>query len=912
MTCAGIQVTLPHVSESKSSFCRVGGGLFYPARELTLKFYDVNHKPNHDPMNTSQFMLKSKRKLCGAVAASLLIGISQTHATQLARELWDQSSGNHPINGVHSNNVSSVGFVANSTWVTSPATNTSIRFDGWNLDWMIGNGDTLLPYTVNNNGGLLAFYGNDGNMNSSLINPDTGLPYGSYAFQSYATRALTPSSYINCNADGTYYFSVRFVGGGGWGWWSGDMGGGIGLASSAATNAHFVSVGWTRTSFLLEDGVTEAGKSAFVSAGTLYQAGITSHPEDSGGPYFPRAVGPAGALSNGGGFLLVGQLITTAGGACTVNVKIYPGNTGVPTDPNAITWDATYSFAETNVMTQFLVMQYGTGPAVQDAQRVGTTLGDVIGLELTGAPSGNPANTVYAGTTVTLSQKAGLNTTAVPMSFQWRSNTVDIVDATNATLVLSGTTTDFTANYSVTVSNLHGQLTSPETLITFLPAVPPYFLAQPAPVTLSRYVGAPSAQFTVVANGTPPYTYQWQHAGTNFGAPVITADLTNTLTIAPVTVAAAGTYSVTVTNAFGSTNSQNSTLVVLEPATNTYSRAVTTVSPSLYAYWRLDDNATTNNPTIYDLWGGNHGQVNVSDLSYDRITFGAAGAQYPTFAAPHQATALGTGPSGTNWQGTYANAWEVPYRLDLAKLPVCNTNMTFTMWVKGGVRLVTRNGYGPAYGLENYNDGNLGLQNALRFFWGAYNSTNGVRAAQWDTGVQVPQNEWAFVALVVDGTNATVHVGSKASYTSASLADVGGIPDAENGGYMTLIDSTTAGDSPYLTPLGLGRNPWPWAEGGNGQVWASTAGTWSDVAVFNTALTAGQVKGLFLAGNGLWIEGTPDGAGNLNLNWVSGFTLQEASVVTGPYTDIGAATPPYSVPIATTGNKFYRVKPVGF
>jgi len=77
-------------------------------------------------------------------------------------------------------------------------------------------------------------------------------------------------------------------------------------------------------------------------------------------------------------------------------------------------------------------------------------------------------------------------------------------------------------------------------------------------------------------------------------------------------------------------------------------------------------------------------------------------------------------------------------------------------------------------------------------------------------------------------------------------------------------------------------------------------------------LTATQIKGLFLAGNGLWIEGTPDGVGNLNLNWLSGFTLQEASSVTGPWTDIGAATPPYSVSIATLGNKFYRVKPVSF
>jgi hypothetical protein len=81
--------------------------------------------------------------------------------------------------------------------------------------------------------------------------------------------------------------------------------------------------------------------------------------------------------------------------------------------------------------------------------------------------------------------------------------------------------------------------------------------------------------------------------------------------------------------------------------------------------------------------------------------------------------------------------------------------------------------------------------------------------------------------------------------------------------------------------------------------------------VFYQALSAAQIKGLFLAGNGLWIEGTPDGSGNLTLKWLSGFTLQEAANATGPWTDIGAATPPYSVPMSA-GAKFYRVKPGTF
>ncbi len=381
---------------------------------------------------------------------------------------------------------------------------------------------------------------------------------------------------------------------------------------------------------------------------------------------------------------------------------------------------------------------------------------------------------------------------------------------------------------------------------------------------------------------------------TNIGAATTTANVTNTLTLGPITAADAGIYSVIVTNAYGLTNSATATLSVITPAANSYAAALLNLPSNptnLFGYWRLDDLVTTNNTTLQNYWNGNNGQVNAMDLGNEKITAGVAGAPYPAFPTPHLATQL----------GTRGDLWSLPYRVDLANLPSAQTNMTFTMWVKGGVRLMARNGYGQGYGLRN-DAGNI------RFQWGAYDSTNGVKTATWDTGLIPPANDWTFVALVVEGTNATVYMGTKTSFSSAASADQGGLYDPENGGYMTIVSSTTLGESNLR--LGVGRNPIPWADDGNGAPWESTGGTWSDVAVFYQVLTANQIKGLFLAGNGLWIEGIPDGFGNLNLNWLSGFTLQEASSVTGPWSDIGAATPPYSVSIATIGNKFYRVKPL--
>lgn len=917
MTPDGSRVSFHHAPESNPSHCRVGGSVFGWFGSGTLNFYDVNHKPNHDRMKTTQFMLKSKRKLCGAFAASLLIGISQTHATQTVRELFDKiGSFDYQTLDGRGDGPSSLGM--QGTWAVSPqglidgtnATSTAIVYkDTWSLDWPLGSTDgNTLTHSAGQNG--LLNFNSGANLSSLLADPDTGLPYGNFTSKSYATRPLALGSQIYCKADGTYYFSVRIVKS--YSWWVGDNSEGFGVATGGGTNDHFVGFGVTRPSCLLADNTTDIGSAAYVTTGTLGQAGISSHPDDTGGPYLPLAWGAAGQWigwdwTRAG--LLVGKLTTTASGNCTLQVKSYISDAALDLDPNLITWDATYGFTETNVMTHLLVFMHGTGALEYDAIRIGTTYGDVAGFELIGAPKGSPTNTVYAGTTVTISQKAGINTGTVPMSFQWRSNGVDIVDATNSTLVLTNTTTAFTANYSVTVSNLYGgPVTSPETLITFQPAIPPFFVQQPSPASLTRYVGAPSAQYSVVVNGTPPFTYQWKHAGTNYGSPVTTADTTNILALSSITAAQGGNYTVAVSNDFGSTNSETAVLNVIVPQANGYAAALFALPSNptnLFGFWRMNDNPTTNDPAIHDFWNGKNGQVNVSDLNFGRFAFGLDGLQYPTFPAPHLAASVGsTGPTG-DWLSFYANPWEVPFRLDLANLPSAPTNMTFTMWVKGGVRMVARNGYGQAYGLENQGG------NAIRFYWGAYNSTNGVRTAQWDTGLSAPANDWAFVALVVEGNNASVYVGTKTSFTSASSGDYGGFADPENGGNMTLVSSTDIGESNLR--LGVGRNPIPWADDGNGAPWTSSGGTWSDIAIFYQALTPGQVKGLFLAGNGLWIDGTPDGSGGMYLNWISGFTLQEASSVTGPWTDMPAATPPsYYVPISGVGNKFYRVKPASF
>jgi hypothetical protein len=89
------------------------------------------------------------------------------------------------------------------------------------------------------------------------------------------------------------------------------------------------------------------------------------------------------------------------------------------------------------------------------------------------------------------------------------------------------------------------------------PTFAPIILVQPLNRTVP--VGG-NASFNAVAAGSPPLSYQWTLNGT-----AITGATNGTLTIANVQSTNAGTYTVTVSNAFGSTNSASTTLTVTVP-----------------------------------------------------------------------------------------------------------------------------------------------------------------------------------------------------------------------------------------------------------------------------------------------------------------------------------------------------------
>jgi hypothetical protein len=160
---------------------------------------------------------------------------------------------------------------------------------------------------------------------------------------------------------------------------------------------------------------------------------------------------------------------------------------------------------------------------------------------------------------------------------------------------------------------------------------------------------------------------------------------------------------------------------------------------------------------------------------------------------------------------------------------------------------------------------------------------NGASTWEFVSGLTIPSNQWSFVAVVIEPTNATLY-----------LYNANGLSSTNN-------------------PIEHTSEAWI----GNGEIGHQVGrlpddrvfnGAIDEVAVFNYAFTPAQVLNLYNAA----FSSAPSvtltiqriGA-NVQLTWPQG-TLLEASAVTGPYTT-NNATSPYT--FAPTGaGKFFRVK----
>jgi uncharacterized repeat protein (TIGR03803 family) len=149
---------------------------------------------------------------------------------------------------------------------------------------------------------------------------------------------------------------------------------------------------------------------------------------------------------------------------------------------------------------------------------------------------------------------------ASPLVFQWYFGNSPVGSPITGTNVSSYTLTNVQTNqfgnYSVQVFNGYDSATSSNAVLTLIEFAP-NLTTQPTnqTVLLGR-----SASFTVSANGSAPFQYQWRFNSANIpGA-------TNSIYMIPAVVATnTGNYSVTVTNSAGGVISSNAMLTVIVP-----------------------------------------------------------------------------------------------------------------------------------------------------------------------------------------------------------------------------------------------------------------------------------------------------------------------------------------------------------
>jgi hypothetical protein len=218
--------------------------------------------------------------------------------------------------------------------------------------------------------------------------------------------------------------------------------------------------------------------------------------------------------------LLVGT--PTQAGEFTITLQAYQlgGLTGYNTVPFSYTINIAAA-AQTNAPPTFT-----TQPAPQNAT-VGAT------VTLSGAATGTPAP-----------------------RFQWQKGGTAIASATNATLTLSNLQMADAGTYTLVATNDAGEARStPVTVAVTNPGATtvPAMARQPQPQTV---VAGSTVVFNADATGAP-LTFQWRKNGT-----VISGATNASLVLSGATPADAGSYSVVISNAAGSTTSSNAALLL--------------------------------------------------------------------------------------------------------------------------------------------------------------------------------------------------------------------------------------------------------------------------------------------------------------------------------------------------------------
>lgn len=224
-----------------------------------------------------------------------------------------------------------------------------------------------------------------------------------------------------------------------------------------------------------------------------------------------------------------------------------------------------------------------------------------------------------------------------PLFYRWQREGLALTPFTEnlTNFVITNALAPDEGKYSVTVSNLAGQVTSTNANLTVL--VPPKIIVPPA----SQTVGVGQVvTLGVQAIGTEPLLYQWKLNGNDI--PGATGP---TLTISNLQLDSSGSYRVSVANLVGATNSPPAILTVAGPAFNFSDNfgigAFLNTASGMVRGNNLNATLQPGEPPIYDKPGGHSVWARYQAPATGIVTFRTRGSTIDTLLGAFRGTSLG-------------------------------------------------------------------------------------------------------------------------------------------------------------------------------------------------------------------------------------------------------------------------------
>jgi len=375
--------------------------------------------------------------------------------------------------------------------------------------------------------------------------------------------------------------------------------------------------------------------------------------------------------------------------------------------------------------------------------------------------------------------------------------------------------------------------------------------------------------FSVAAHGQAPLTYSWYFNGTN----LLSWATNSTLILTNIQPGLAGNYSVTVRNGLGSDSSQPAALTV------------STFTPLLVGLWRFNEGSGTN---VADSSGfGNDGFLvgengNLPKWEASQAGFGDA-LRFVNDGSSHLYAAI-PGSSSLMVGQTASNAWT------LTAWAYEDSGGSGTFFATYGRILVVDEG--DAFQVESGADGDGQMytwsrrQNAWQIGWS-------------DSSPVAPLlDQWVHWAVVYDTTNLIIYRNGN---------------QGAEGGMATTSVSAPLGGGGYSGAIDIGSEPGQEAS----RTWN---GLLDDIAVFNAALSADQIRTVMGGDFGAFLTRPPlylnISQGTILLSWpkeLAGYRLQASpSLLPAQWDDVLATKVPAGASLtvslpANSRSQFFRL-----